>query len=698
MLTATLTATLTANESIRYPEPQECDQTDNYFGTEVADPYRWMEEEKTPELQQWIEEENAITQKELAKISLRDQLKKEITDRFNYAKYSLPFKKNDRYFYFKNDGLQNQAVLYQTNSLTESPTVLLDPNLLSEDGTVSLSALSISKDGKYLAYAISQSGSDWKEVFVLDIETGEKLNDHLKWVKFSDLSWQKNGFYYSRYDEPPQGKEFSSKNEFHKVYYHQVGTAQEEDVLIFENQEEPLRNCAAEVDEDENWLFLAETESTYGNTLLFKDLRIEGAPIQTAFPNFDAETSVVTIRKNQEGKERFYLLTDFQAPNRRLVEVDPENPLPEHWVDLIPEGESLLENAVDVNGRLLVRYLKDAASECDFFDFQGNKIGELELPTLGVCGISGQKDDPEFFYSFTSFVYPTVIYRYDLSTGNSSVLFETTSNFNPENYQTDRVWYASKDGTRAPMFLTYKKGMKQDGTNPTLLYGYGGFNISMTPSFSPTRSVFLDHGGLLAVAILRGGGEYGENWHKAGTKCQKQNVFDDFIAAAEFLIQEKYTQSNKLAINGGSNGGLLVGAAMTQRPDLFQVAVPAVGVLDMLRYHKFTIGWAWATDYGTSEESQEMFEYLYRYSPLHNIRKGTDYPATLIMTSDHDDRVVPAHSFKFAATLQKANSGKNPTLIRIETKAGHGSGKPLSKTIEEAADMYAFILYHLGGL
>ncbi len=682
---------MSAEETITIPKARQGDHVDEYFGVKVADPYRWMEDENSVERNNWIDAENKVTQEYLGQISLRDQLKQEMMARYNYPKYSLPFKRNNRYFFFKNNGLQNQSVLYTTKSLQEEAKVLLDPNKLSDDGTVSLTAMGISKDGKYLAYAISHSGSDWMEAFVLNIETGKQLNDHLKWIKFSGLSWYKDGFYYSRYDVPPAGKELSSKNEFHKVCYHKIGTTQNDDKLVFMNEKEPLHNCNAMVDKDENWLFVMENESTYGNTLLFKNLNDGDSEFKTIYPDFKSETGVITVRNG-----KFYLLTDYKASNKRVVVVDPANPLPEHWLELVPEGKALLSDVTATGDRLVVEYLKDAASECSFIDYQGKTLAKLELPTLGVCGLSGEKDETELFYSFTSFVYPTVIYRYDGTTGKTTTLFDKNTKFNPKDYTTERLWYTSKDGTRAPMFITYKNGMKKEGLNPTLLYGYGGFNINMVPSFSPIRTVFLDHGGILAIAILRGGGEYGESWHQAGTKMNKQNVFDDFISAAEYLIREKYTSTNKLAINGGSNGGLLVGAAMTQRPDLFKVAVPAVGVLDMLRYHQFTIGWAWAADYGTSADSKEMFEYLRKYSPLHNIRPKTDYPATFIMTSDHDDRVVPAHSLKFAATLQANNSGKNPILVRIEKKAGHGSGKPVQKILQESADMYSFILYNLG--
>lgn len=681
---------LGAFEPLRYPTPPKGETTDDYFGTKVADPYRWMEEGDSPELAKWIEAENNVTSEYLSKIPFRNKLRDELTARFDYPKHSLPFKEAGHYFYFKNTGLQNQSVLYVTDDLSKEPRTLLDPNALSDDGTVALSSLAVSKDGKYLAYTVSKSGSDWQEGFLLDVATGKTLGDRLEWIKFSDLAWAGDGFYYSRYPEPEKGKELSGKNEFHQIWFHRVGTAQSDDELVFVNRDEPLRNCSATTDEDENYLFLMETESTYGNTLLFRDLRKSGQKEFTPiFPDFSAETYPVDVR---DGK--FLLLTDYKAPRRRLVAVDIADPTPNAWRDLIPESDDLLVSVEVTGDRLAATYLKDAAHEIVFFDFDGKKLGELKLPTLGVSSISGKKGDDELFYSFTSFVYPTVVFRTTVSGGETTELFGAPETIRPDDYTTERVWYTSRDGTRAPMFLTYKKGIPRDGSNPTLLYGYGGFNINMTPTFKPDRTVFLDHGGVLAVAVLRGGGEYGETWHKAGTKQQKQNVFDDFIAAAEYLIAEKYTSPEHLAIHGGSNGGLLVGAAMTQRPELFGAAVPAVGVLDMLRYHLFTIGWAWAVDYGTSEESAEMFRYLYGYSPLHQIKPGVKYPATLITTSDHDDRVVPAHSFKFAATLQAAAAPETPILIRIETKAGHGRGKPLSKVIDEAADMYAFILYN----
>lgn len=679
-----------------YPKAPVCEQVDEYFGTKVADPYRWMETEKTPELEKWIAEENAATSAYFEQISFREELKREMTARYDYAKQGAPWKRGGRYFFSKNSGLQNQSVQYYKTSLDGEERLLLDPNKLSDDGTVALADLEVSKDGKYVACAISTSGSDWREIFVQDIETGERLPDLVRWAKFTGIAWRGNGFFYSRYDAPPAGQELSAKNEYQKIYYHRVGEPQENDVLIFEDRENALRNCAASVEADENWLFVYQNESTYGARVLFADLRSVGEinaetkiEFKTLYPTFDAESSVVAVR---DGK--FFILTDFQASNRRLVAVDPANPTPENWVDVIPETDVLLESVAAVGDKLLAKYLQDAAHECKFFNYDGSDAGKLDVPGLGVVGISGKKDDPEFFYVFTSFVYPSTIYRYDMTTGKSSLYWKPDAGFDSNDYVTERLWYESKDGTRAPIFVVYKKGVERDGRNSAILYGYGGFNVNMTPSFKPARVAYLDRGGVYAVAVLRGGGEYGEDWHKAGTKMQKQNVFDDFISAAEFLIAEKFASKETLAINGGSNGGLLVGAALTQRPDLFAAAVPQVGVLDMLRYHKFTIGWAWATDYGTSEESREMFEYLLNYSPLHNVGKDVEYPATLIMTSDHDDRVVPAHSMKFAATLQANAAPTSPIFVRIESKAGHGAGKPTAKIVDEAVDMYSFILFN----
>lgn len=675
------------------PHADKCDQQDEYFGVSVADPYRWMEVEKTPEIQKWIEEENALTQSVLDQIPFREELRKEMTERYDYAKQSAPSKHGERYVYSKNSGLQNQSVLYYKTSLDGEEKLLIDPNTLSDDGTVALSDLELSKDGKYAACAISVSGSDWRDIFVLDVETGERLADDLHWAKFTNIAWYGDGFFYSRYDAPKAGEELTAKNEYQKIYYHKLGDAQEKDVLVFLDSSNPTRNCTASVDDDENWLFIDQNESTYGNRLLFARLSgadaLDSLKFETLSPGFESETGVVVVKDDV-----FYMITDYLASNRRLVKVGASQPDRDNWTDVIPESDSLLESVSPIGDKLVVKRLKDAADECSFYSYDGEKVGDLTLPGVGVVGITGKKDVPEFFYTFTSFVYPSTIYRYNLDTNESSLWWAPEAGFNPEDYVTERNWYESKDGTKAPIFITYKKGMKKDGQNSTLLYGYGGFNINMTPGFKPARLPYLDRGGIYAVAVLRGGGEYGDDWHKAGTKLQKQNVFDDFISAGEYLIKEGYASKETLAINGGSNGGLLVGAALTQRPDLFAAAVPQVGVLDMLRYHKFTIGWAWATDYGTSEESEEMFKYLMSYSPLHNVKKGVKYPPTMIMTSDHDDRVVPAHSMKFGATLQELADPSSVIIIRIESKAGHGAGKPTAKIIEESADIFSFVLYY----
>ncbi|MDO5309031.1 MAG: prolyl oligopeptidase family serine peptidase [Planctomycetia bacterium] len=688
-------ATLRAQETekLNYPDAIKCDQIDDYFGTKVHDPYRWMEVEKTPELEKWIQAENELTYSLLDKIPLRESLRKEMTECYDYAKQSAPYKRGERYFFSKNSGLQNQSVQYYKTSLDGEETLILDPNELSDDGTVALSSIAISKNGRYYAYSTSTSGSDWRDIYVIDLETGKHTCDHIEWAKFTEIAWFHDGFFYSRYDAPPKGQELTAKNEYQKIYYHKLGQSQDQDVLVFEDRDNPSRNCTGDVDDDENWLFVYQNESTYGARVLFAkltdDAELDKLQWQTLYPDFDAETGVVAVQD-----DLFYLLTDYQAPKRRLVSVDPEDPTPNNWKDVIPESNVLLESVTPVADRLIAVLLEDAADKCLFYDYNGKELGQIELPTLGVVGLSAKKGSDELFYTFTSFVYPSTVYRCDVKTGASELYWKPQTSFNPEDYVTQRLWYESTDDVKAPIFITYRKDLPLDQPHSTILYGYGGFNISMKPSFKPTRIPYLNHDGIYAVAILRGGGEYGEQWHKDGTKLQKQNVFDDFISAAEFLIKNGYASNETLAINGGSNGGLLVGATLTQRPELFAAAVPQVGVLDMLRYHKFTIGWAWATDYGTSEESKEMFEYLLKYSPLHNVKPDVRYPATMVMTSDHDDRVVPAHSMKFAATLQANASKETPVIIRIESKAGHGAGKPTAKIIEEAVDMYSFILFY----
>ncbi|MDR2754636.1 MAG: prolyl oligopeptidase family serine peptidase [Planctomycetaceae bacterium] len=690
MLTAIFVPNLPAND-FNYPDLKRSDQRDEYFGTTITDPYRWMETNGTPELTNWINAENQLTEKYLNSIPFRNDIQKRLTEVVNYPKYSLPWNRAGKRFFFKNNGLQNQSVLYVLDTPESQPRVLLDPNKLSEDGTISLQNAVVSKDGKYLAYSLAHSGSDWNEINVLKIDSGEKLPDQLNWVKFSEIAWHGNGFYYSRYDAPPEDEKLTAKNENHKIFFHQLGTDPKDDLLIREDREHPLRNRNAITDLEQRYLFVYENESTYGNTLEFKSLTQSNATFQTIVNDFRSEQEVVTVLG-----DTFYLLTDRNASNKRLVAVHPANPQPEYWIDIIPESGSLLQNVHCAGGKFIVTYLKDAANVVYVYDAAGKRLREIELPTLGIAGFSGNKNETEFFQSFTSYLYPTVIYRCDIESGESSELFSSGIDFKPDNYVTERVWYENSAGKKVPMFLTHKKGLLRNSNNPVLLYGYGGFNISVRPAFSPYRLPFLEHGGIFAHAVLRGGGEYGEEWHQAGTKLQKQNVFDDFAAAAKFLVKEQYTLPQKLAIQGGSNGGLLVGAVVTQQPDLFKAAVIQVGVLDMLRYHKFTIGWAWATDYGTSEESKEMFEYLLRYSPLHNVKPNVEYPAILITTSDHDDRVVPAHSFKFTAEMQAKSSSNNPTFIRIETKAGHGAGKPISKQIEESADIWTFIMAQLG--
>jgi len=677
---------------ISYPITAKDDVTDTYFGVEVKEPYRWLENDTTAATAAWVKSQNRVTNDYLTKIPFRNNLKKRLTGLMNYPKYETPIKKNGKYFFLKNNGLQNQSVLYRQASLDAQPEVLIDPNTFSTDGTVALATFSFSKDGKYLGYSIARNGSDWNEIFVLNLETHQLLPDHIKWSKSSEISWQGNGFYYGAYDVPEAGKEFSNKNEYQKLFFHTVGQSQNLDKLIYENKEFPLRECFAIVTDDEKFLFISETETTTGNSLLMKDLTNPKASFVELITGFENDYS---IAGHVDGK--FYLLTNWGAPKKRLMQVDPATPARENWKEILPETEDVLESVSVIGGKLMAEYMKDATNHMYAFDLTGKKQYEVQLPTLGsLNGISGDKDDDEAFYTFTSYTFPPTIYRFDAAKNTSEVLRKSEVLFKPEEYISEQIFYTSKDGTKIPMSITHKKGLKKDGNNPLMLYGYGGFNISLNPGFNVARIPFLENGGIYVVANIRGGGEYGETWHQAGTRMQKQNVFDDFIAAAEYLVAKGYTSTKKLAIDGGSNGGLLVGACMTQRPDLFAVAIPEVGVLDMLRYHQFTIGWSWASDYGTSEESKEMFEYMKAYSPLHNIVAGRKYPATMVMTGDHDDRVVPAHSFKFAATLQAANDGTNPTLIRIDSKAGHGAGKPIGKIIDAQTDMWSFVMFNLG--
>jgi len=692
IISMVLLSTGHSNAQIVYPLTAKENVADTYFGVEVKEPYRWLENDTSAATSAWVKAQNKVTFDYLGQIPFRNELKKRLTALMNYPKYGSPFKKNGQYFYFKNNGLQNQSVLYRQATLTSEPEVLLDPNMLSTDGTVALHAQSFSKTGKYLGYSIARSGSDWNEIFVMDVASKQVLSDHIVWSKSSGISWQGDGFYYSAYDAPVPGNEYSNKNEYEKVYYHTVGQLQSQDKLIYENRKFPLRECYPIVTDDEKYLFITETETTTGNELLIKDLSIPNAGFELLAPGFENDYTVV-----DHVKGKIYILTNWKAPKQRLMEVDPANHSRENWKEVIPESENVLERTSIIGGRILAEYMKDASNHAYGFDLSGKKLFEIALPTLGtLTGFTGDQDDNEAFYIFHSYTFPPTVFRFDVAKNKSEVFHKTEVAFNPEEYTSEQVFYTSKDGTRVPMSITYKKGMKKDGKNPLMLYGYGGFNISLNPTFSAYRIPFLENGGIYVVANIRGGGEYGEAWHMAGTKLHKQNVFDDFISAAEYLISNGYTSTKKLAIDGGSNGGLLVGACMTQRPDLYAVAIPEVGVLDMLRYNQFTIGWSWTSDYGNSQESKEMFEYLKGYSPLHNVKPGVKYPATLVMTGDHDDRVVPAHSFKFAATLQACNGGTAPTLIRIDSKAGHGAGKPVGKMIDAQADVWSFVMYNLG--
>lgn len=678
------------SEPVSYPETKVCDTVNDYFGTKVADPYQWLEDDYSEETANWVKAQNELTNSYLAQIPYREQMKKHLMDIFNYPKESAPWKKGDRYFFYHNDGLQNQSVLYYKNSLDGEAIELLDPNKLSKDGTVALSTLDISEDGNYLGYAISRNGSDWQEIFVKNIVTGEELSDHLMWVKFSGIAWKDDGFFYSRFPEPKN--QLSGVNENGKLYYHKVGTDQKADQLAYQDPSNPDLSFSAEV-VNKRWLVIYGSESTSGNTLYFKDLNDPKAKLVKVVDNFDNDYGVI-----DEIDGKFVVITNNETPEYKVITIPTNNPSRDNWHDLIPSASpEVLSGVSHVGHRLIASYTKDAHSVVRIFDVNGKKLADLDNDMIGsISGFSGDCDDTETFYTVTSYTTPATIYHYDVVNNKSTLYKQSKIKFNSDDYETELEFYASKDGTKIPIFITHKKGIKLNGKNPTLLYGYGGFNISLTPTFSVARVAWMEQGGVLAVACLRGGGEYGETWHKAGVKMQKQNVFDDCIAAAEFLISKKYTSPKYLALQGGSNGGLLVGAVVNQRPDLFAVAIPQVGVMDMLRYHKFTIGRYWAVDYGTSEDNKEMFEYLFKYSPLHSIKNGVDYPAILVTTADHDDRVVPAHSFKYAATLQNSKIGNRPHLIRIESNAGHGSGKPLDKSINEIVDIYSFIFFNMG--
>ena len=680
--------------TVDYPETKKIDTVDTYFGEEVADPYRWLEDDRSAETEAWVKAQNEVTFRYLNNIPYRNELKERLSKLWNYEKIGAPFKEGDYTYFYKNDGLQNQYVIYRykTGDDPKTATVFLDPNTFKEDGTISLGGLSFSKNGKMAAYAISEGGSDWRKVLVMNAETKEIVEDTLVDIKFSGMSWYKNeGFYYSSYDKP-KGSELSAKTDQHKVYYHKLGTKQSEDQLIYGGTpEEKHRYIYGRVTEDDRYLVITPRVSTSGNKLYIKDLSVPNAPLVEILGHTDSDSNII-----ENVGSKLYIMTNLNAPNQKIVTVDASNPTPDNWVDFIPETENVLSPSTG-GGYFFAEYMVDAVSKVLQYDYDGKLVREVELPGVGSAGGFGaKKEDKELYYSFTNYVTPGSIYKYDIEKGTSELYRKPDIDFNPNDYESKQIFYTSKDGTKVPMIITHKKGLELNGKNPTILYGYGGFNISLTPSFSIANAVWMEQGGIYAVANLRGGGEYGKAWHNAGTKMKKQNVFDDFIAAAEYLIDEKYTSSDYLAIRGGSNGGLLVGATMTQRPDLMKVALPAVGVLDMLRYHTFTAGAGWAYDYGTSEDSKEMFEYLKGYSPLHNVKEGVEYPATMVTTSDHDDRVVPAHSFKFAAELQSKQSGDNPVLIRIETDAGHGAGTPVSKTIEQYADIYGFTLYNMG--
>ncbi len=689
-LLASCTQTRKGGEPVNYPETKKCDTVDTYFGVEVADPYRWLEDDYSEETAAWVKSQNQLTQSYLSQIPYREKMKQHLKEMLDYPKEGAPFKKGDRYFFYRNNGLQNQSVLYYKSKLDGEAVELLDPNKLSDDGTVALSATAVSEDGRYLGYAISRNGSDWQEIYVKDIETGATLDDHLVWVKFSSIAWKDDGFFYSRFPEPDN--ELSGVNENGKLYYHKVGTPQYEDILAYEDRTNPNLSFSAGVVK-KRYLVIYGSESTSGNSLYYKDLADPKAVFVKLVDDFTDDYAVI-----DEVDGRFIVMTNHNAPEYKVVSIPVSPYAGKVWEELIPavKGE-VLTGVSHIGGKLIANYIKDARSLVKIFNEKGVLQGSLDNEVIGsISGFAGEPDDTETFYTVTSYTTPATIYRYDVAS-NKSVLYKTSEiKFNSGDYVTEQKFFTSKDGTRVPMFITHKKGIKMDGKNPALLYGYGGFNISLTPGFSATRVAWLEQGGVYAVVNLRGGGEYGKEWHEAGTKMHKQNVFDDCIAAAEFLISQGYTSSDMLALEGGSNGGLLVGAVVNQRPDLFAVAVPHVGVMDMLRYHKFTIGRYWAVDYGTSEDSKEMFEYLRKYSPLHSIQDGKEYPAILVTTADHDDRVVPAHSFKYAAALQNSHIGDKPHLIRIESNAGHGGGKPLDKTIEEVVDVYSFMFFNMG--
>jgi prolyl oligopeptidase len=680
------------NPQMNYPETQKKPVIDVFFDQEVVDNYRWLEDDRSEETADWVKAQNDVTFDYLDKIPFREQLKERLTGLWNYEKISTPFKEGKYTYFYKNDGLQNQYVIYRYADKIENAEVFLDPNSFSEDGTTSLAGLSFSKNSSLAAYSISEGGSDWRRVLVMNSETKEIIEDTINDLKFSGIQWKGNeGFYYSSYDKP-KGSELSAKTDQHKLYFHKIKTPQSEDVVIFGGVEsEKNRYVGAQVTEDDAYLIVSASESTSGNKLLFKDLRKANSPLVLITDGYENDHYLL-----DSNGDRLFIVTNFNAPNQKVVEANASKPEQEHWKDFIPETDYVLSPSSG-SGFFFAEYMVDAISKIHQYDSKGTNLGEVSLPGVGsVSGFSGEKEDAILYYRFTNYANPSSIYAYNPLTQKSELYWNPPIDFDPSMYESKQVFYESKDSTKVPMIITYKKGIELNGKNPTILYGYGGFNISLTPSFSIPNAVWMEQGGVYAVPNLRGGGEYGKAWHNAGTKLQKQNVFDDFIAAAEYLIAEKYTSSEYLAIRGGSNGGLLVGATMLQRPDLMRIALPAVGVLDMLRYHTFTAGAGWAYDYGTAEDSKEMFDYLKGYSPVHNVKAGTSYPATLITTGDHDDRVVPAHSFKFTAELQDKHEGKNPVMIRIETNAGHGAGTPVTKSIDQYADIFGFTLYNMG--
>ena len=674
---------------IQYPETKKGETVDVYFDTKISDPYRWLEDDKSAETGAWVKAENEVTYGYLDKIPFREELKKRMEQLWNYEKIGAPYTEGKFTYYSKNNGLQNQSVIYRKDEKGREE-IFLDPNTFSKDGTTSLGSLDFSKDGNKAAYSISEGGSDWRKVIIIDALSKKVVEDTLVDVKFSSISWHGNeGFYYSSYDKP-RGSELSAKTDQHKLYFHKLGTSQKEDKIIF-GADQKRRYVGGYVTEDDRYLVITAANSTYGNELYIKDLTAPNSAIITIVDNLNSDNVVI----ENEGT-RLFIETDFNAPNKRVVSVDISNPKPENWKDFIPETQNILSPSTG-SGYFFANYTKDAVSFVQQYDYSGKLVREIKLPAVGTAGgFGGKKNDKTLYYSFTNYTTPGTIYSLEPKSGKSAIYQKPKVDFKSEDYESKQVFYTSKDGTKIPMIITYKKGLKLNGKNPTILYGYGGFNISLTPSFSISNAVWLENGGVYAVANLRGGGEYGKKWHDAGTKLQKQNVFDDFIAAGEYLIAQKYTSSDFLAVRGGSNGGLLVGAAMTQRPDLMKVALPAVGVMDMLRYHTFTAGAGWAYDYGTAQDNKEMFDYLKGYSPVQNVKKGIKYPATMVTTGDHDDRVVPAHSFKFAAELQEKQTGENPVLIRIDVKAGHGAGKSVAATIQENVDVQAFTLYNMG--